>query len=44
MVSEIMKDDLKLESAFDLVKFGVQIAAMKDGKMSEEMETKAEKV
>ena len=44
MVSEIMKEDLSLNSGFDLVKFGVQIAAMKDGKMSEEMEEKAEKV
>ena len=30
MVSEILKEDLKLVSGFDLVKFGLQIAAIKD--------------
>jgi hypothetical protein len=28
MVSEILKEDLKLNSGFDLVKFGVQVAAL----------------
>ena len=38
------KEDLELKSGFDLVKFGVQVAAMKDGKMSDEMQEKADKV
>lgn len=45
MVSEIMKEDLELKSGFDLVKFGVQVAAIQsNGKMNKEMEEKAEKV
>ena len=40
-----MKEDLELKSGFDLVKFGVQVAAIQsNGKMNKEMEEKAEKV